>query len=264
MTTTEIKNSIIRNRVFLKRSQLVEYWINFLSISFVLTMIFMVSIESDIESKNFPKSLIILTVLILLLFWYKIKARQFEVWEIRVSEKQFEDICLATAKYLDWYIENNTKNYLKANQSVILQWEGIEITVIRTENEILFNSMPVPSINSNPFTFGLKKKNRNIFRAQLLKALDGENIVELAEIDKKEKDDKFWEESELSAKNLFLKIIGYTLALFFVVLSIILLYVSFSIKTLILFVSILGICSIFVIADIKIIKEKKRQKRHRT
>ncbi|MDD4970616.1 MAG: hypothetical protein PHT07_14415 [Paludibacter sp.] len=264
MTTTEFENSIIRNRVFFKRSKLVEYWINFLFISFVMTMILIVDIESDIESNNLPKSLFFLTLLILLLLWHKIKARKFEVWQIKVSEKQFKATCLATSIYLDWRPENITKNYFKANKSSGFQWDSIEITAIRTENEILFNSMPAPSIRSNPFSFGLNKKNRNLFRTQLQKALNGENVVELAEIDQKEKDDKFWKESELSPKNLVLKILGYSLTLFFVGLSVFILYTNFSITSIIFCGAILNICSIFIIADFKIIKEKNRRKKPST
>lgn len=265
MTGSEIKNSISNNRVFFKRSKQIEYWINFTLLSFVLTMILIIGIKSELENKDFPLLLlIILTLSILLLFNHKIKARKFEIWKIKVSEKQFEDACLATSKYLDWYIEKKAKNYLRANKSCGFQWDGIDITIIRTENEILFNSMPGTSIRSNPFTFGLNKKNRNIFRTQLLKALKGENILEIAKIAEKEKEDRFWKESELTLKNLFIKAIGYSLTLFFVVISIFLLHENFSIKALVLSASFLSICSIFVISDIKITIEKRKRKKHST
>lgn len=259
MTGSEIKNSISHNRVFFKRSKQIEYWINFILLSFALTMILIIGIESELENKDFPLLLIILTLSILLLFKQKIKARKFEIWKIKVSEKQFEDACIATSKHLDWYLEKKAKNYLRANKSCGFQWDGIDITIIRTENEILFNSMPGTSIRSNPFTFGLNKKNRNLFRTQLLKALKGENILEIAKIAEKEKEERFWKESELSLKNLFIKAIGYSLTLFFVVLSIFLLYENFSIKTFVLSASILSICSVFVIADIKITIEKRKR-----
>ena len=260
MKESEIKDSLLYKRVFFKRSKLIEYWFNFLFLSFGLTMILISDIESDIEYKKFPISLIVLISLILLLFWHKIIARKFEVWEIKVSEKQFKDASLATAKYLDWYLENNTYNYLKANKDSGFQWDGIDITAIRTKNEILFNSMPAPSIRSNPFSFKWNYRNKKIFKTQLIKALNGDDVVVLAENFVKEKDEKFWSESELSAKNLSIRLVAYPLIILFIGLSVFFLYTEFSFRTIIVSGTLLYICGNYLFADLKIIKEKKRRK----
>jgi len=254
-------NNKATKKVPLNNSELIEYWSNFLFLSSFLIFIFIFRIKDEIIAKEFPTSLLILTILLLLLLWNRLTARNFEIWEVKITEKQFQDASLATARYLEWNITENSENSLTANKSTGFQWEGIDITAIRTENEIYFNSMVAPSIRANPFSFTLNKKNKKTFKSFLVRAYKGENVIEFVDKYLKEKEEKFWAEPEFSIKNLLIRIFMYLLITVFGFLIFIILKDSFSLKSIMVSSVLIGVSAMFIISDFKIIKKKKQLKK---
>lgn len=260
MKKSEITYGIQNKRVYLKSGELLEQWGNIITLLFIVAIILIRGIQSELVNREFPIMLIVLLGIGITAILNNIRSRRFEIWKLEVSEQQFKDACIATAKYLEWDIINSQQNFLKAIKGTGWQSEGIRITAIRTENKIYFNSMVEPSLRSNPFSFGWNKKNKTEFRNQLLKAINGEKIVENAEQFQNIEEQKFWNESEWTAKNILKRIIGYGLSVSFIALGTWII-LSEELQGIIIGVIVMGISFSYIYYDLKIIRKKKKMKK---
>ena len=260
MNNAEIKKSLAGKRVYLSTTELLRHWINGVFIFFFWVTIILANIQAGWSNGRISLPVIVLTAVAVLLFRHKLNSRKFDIWELTVSEEQFKNASLATAKYLGWHMINNTQNYTKAIKNTGWQWDGIRITAIRTKNNIYINSMIEPSLGSNPFSFGWNAKNKNEFRKQLLLAISGEDVVEQATRYQEERELRFWQEKEFSGKNLLKRLIIYPLILLFTGLGIWMLLEGTGLKSILIPALLFLICGTYLYADFAIIREKRRRK----
>ena len=149
----------------------------------VVLLTFFKDIQADITAGKFPLSFLVVLGVMAILIWHRMKLRRFEIWDLQVSNTQFENAALATAKYLDWRLINRRTNCLVAIKSVPWQRIGFRFTAIRTKDKLYVNSMVDPSMASYSLSLGWNKKNKKVFKILLLKAMNGADVVGL--IDKK-------------------------------------------------------------------------------
>ncbi|MCB9355151.1 MAG: hypothetical protein H6575_11350 [Lewinellaceae bacterium] len=259
MKPAEIKNSIDHKRVYLNKGELLEHWVNGVVLTGWIGMLFSYDIQSGLSDGIFPLSLFLVSGLLAVMIWHKIRSRKFEIWDLKASEKQFKDAALATAIYLEWRPVNKRKNFLKAIKGLGWQWDGVRITAIRTETKVYFNSMIEPSIRSNPFSFGWNAKNKRAFRGQLIKAMNGENVVEQAESFQREQEARFLNSSELSGTHLLKRIVLYLLIVFWTGLGVLLVIEGANLACLLSVIAALSVCAYYLYADLKILNKKRKK-----
>lgn len=101
-----------------------------------------------------------------ILFYYIQKKRlKLKTYEIRTTEEDFKKAFEKTAIELDWSIEQQSKNFIRAHRgwSWSSSW-GELITIIREEDKILINSICDPNaVFISVFSYGWNKRNVKTF-----------------------------------------------------------------------------------------------------
>lgn len=174
MTGKEINQSIETMKVHLTKVEKIEHWLNFIFLLIPLSGIGYVTIEGAIQNQRFPFFALIIIGLFVLFLKHKLVSRKFEVYKSTLTEEQFKQANQATAKLHDWTILSNRKNYFSAIKETDWQWDGIKITAMLKNGRLYLNSMVNPSSYSNPFTFGLNKKNKMELICQYRSILKGD------------------------------------------------------------------------------------------
>lgn len=173
MNQFQIRKSFTSGRVQLTKLETIEHYF------FLVPILFLTFTSSYLEiSGGFPIFEIAMLLLAAYFIYHKFKALEFIKIRIPHSQEDFESAVEATAIELKWYIEEAGNNFFVAGKRIGWQWDGLQITIIRNEDEIYFNSMVAPSISSNPFSFGWHNKNLLIFCNNLDRTLKGEGVVE--------------------------------------------------------------------------------------
>lgn len=252
------KLSIANRRIEFDSGETFDHWSNF---AFVLFFIGCIGFAFTTESSGIN---LIVTILILILIVgtflrLKINCRELKIFNTELTATQFKEANESTAKLNEWIVIHNRKDYFEAIKPVGWQWEGFRITSILEKNQIFINSMVSPVINSNPFSFGLNKKNEMRLRIQYSKVLNGENVVKNTEQELIKREQEFWNESELSPKNLLMKLIAYPLGIAFAILAIYLI-ATLNIQWIIYGIIVLGFVGSYFYYDIKVMIEKYKRK----
>ena len=260
MKTEEINQSIESMNLYLTKDEKIEHWLNFIILLMPIILIGYVPIETAIQNKEFSFFALILTGLILLLLRHKLISPKLYVYKTNLTKEQFKQANQAAAKLNDWIILADRKDYFSAIKKVSWQWDGIKITAILKGGKLYLNSMVNPSNRSNPFTFGLNKKNKMELIHQYQSILKGNNVSETANSQIKKREEKFWNESEWTFVNIVKRIVGYGLSILFIVFA----YWMMSegeVQGLIYGMVLLGFCGSYIFYDIKVILKKNKKKK---
>ena len=259
MTTKEINQSIESREIRLAKGEKIEHWVNFFSLLIPLGVVGFITIYEPISNGAFPTYGIIVIITFFLLLRHKLISLKLNVYKSELTEEQFKQANQAAATLNEWVVLSNRKNYFSAIKGTAWQWKGIKITVILKNGKIYLNSMVNPSIRSNPFTFGLNKKNKLELIRQYQLILKGENVVESAEKEIEKREEEFWEESEWNFKNVLKRIIGYGLSIPFIILGVWMISTG-EFKAIGIGITLIGICSSYIYQDIQVIREKRKRK----
>ncbi len=260
MTTKEINQSIESMKVDLKKGEWIQHWLNVVFLIFIIGMILIVDIQSEISNGEFPMSGLILVTIFCLIIRNKLISPKLEAHQSEITEEQFKQANQSAAKLNEWVILSNRNNYFSAIKGTGWQWEGIKITAILKSGKVYLNSMVNPSIRSNPFTFGLNKKNKLQLIRQYKLIIKGENVVESADKELEKREKRFWEESEWSFKNVLKRVIGYGLSIPFIGLGIWMISTG-KIEEIGVGLFLVGLCSSYIYQDIQVIREKRKRKK---
>jgi hypothetical protein len=252
------KLSVINQRIEFDSVETFDHWSNFVFLLFFIGCMGFVFIT---ESSGID---LIVTILILLLIVglflrHKIMCRNLKMFKTELTKTQFKEANEAAAKLNDWIVVHSRKDYFEAIKPAGWQWEGFRITSILDKNRIFINSMVSPAIKSNPFSFGLNKKNEIELRTQYSNVLNGENVVENTEQELIKRELEFWNESELSTKNFLMKLIAYPIGIALAILAIYLIS-TLEIQGIFHGVIVLGFVGSYFYYDIKVIIEKCKRK----
>jgi hypothetical protein len=120
--------------------------------------------------------------------------------------------------------------------------------------------MVSPSPRSNPFTFGVKRRMKYNLIQQYKLILDGKDVAKLTDQELAEREEAFWQESELSSTNLIAKLIGCPIGIALVVLCI-LIVMDMTAPGVIIGLTTIGFVCQYFYYDLKIMIEKERRKR---
>lgn len=201
---------------------------------------------------------IFLTVSILIFLLNK-KRTYFEEYKGKLSNADFKKAIKITAKELQWNILKITNDSAKAVRYPEALGNGGEIiTIKKTTDKVLVNSIRNFE-DSNGFSSNRNKENVYIFSINAAQILRGEYIEKTIRERKRKKEEHFWNENEWSFGNIMMRVFGYGLFLFFLLLSIygiregawegiFLIFISFAI----------GLT--YIRTDIKILIEKRKRK----
>ncbi|AWV98685.1 hypothetical protein [Arcticibacterium luteifluviistationis] len=260
MTEKEIDHSIASMKVSLNDAEKFEYWLNLVSLMFFLGMTLIVDIQSEVSNGEFPISGIIVIIVFLLLFRHKLISPKLAVYHSNLTEEQFIQANQAAATLNEWVILSNQKNHFSAIKRTGWQWEGIRISAILKNGKLYLNSMVNPSIRSNPFTFGLNKKNKSDLIRQYQLVLLKKNLIELANREIQKREEEFWQEPEGSFKNVLIRIVGYGISILFIGLGVWLITFG-ELKAIGMGIMLIGLCASYIYQGIKIISEKSKRKK---
>lgn len=99
------------------------------------------------------------------IIFYLVQKRRlkFHSIQIQVSPSQFIEIVNRTAKELEWTIEIKTGDTLIAKSGFSWRSWGEQITIIRCDNKLLFNSICDPDNKPSVASYGMNKLNRKTF-----------------------------------------------------------------------------------------------------
>ena len=164
----------MRKYIKLNTIETLLFWGNYIIIMFMLSFIFLIDYD---KLKEIPNSLIIYIVIGILFFIHKIIVRRYTVINQELTDNQFKEVTKAHSLISNQEItKSNTNKYIALNNTM-WQWEGIKFTVENIENMILINTMPTPSIRSNPFIFIFSKKNKSLTLSLIKDILDGKEVL---------------------------------------------------------------------------------------
>ncbi len=261
MTQKEINQSIESTKVNLTKGESIEHWVNFFILLIPLGFFGEVTIYEPITNGEFPTTFGIIIIIAFFLFLrHKLVCSKLEVYKSELTEEQFKQANKAAATLNEWVVSSNRKDYFLAIKDTGWQWEGIKITAILKNGKLYLNSMVNPSTRSNPFTFGLNKKNKLELIRQYQLILKGENVVELANNEIEKREAEFWEESEWNIKNLLERIIGYGLSIPFIGLGIWMISTC-ELRAIGMGIVLIGLCSSYIYYDLQVIREKRNRKK---
>jgi len=260
MTKDQIKKSIKTLKVQLNLGQKVEYWLNFISICAFLYIMGHIAIENSIKNKELTLSSLAVITVILTFFRYQYLSTKLTATISSLSEQEFKQANTATAKLNEWVVLSNRKDYFTAIIEKNWIWEGMKVTAILKDGKLYVNSMVTPSIRAHPFTFGHNRKNKVKLLQQYKSVLEGNDVLENANIELEKRENDFWKESEWTLSKTIMRIIGYTLSTLFVSISI--LAITTGKFQLFIFGAVLMVISgTYIFYDIKVIIEKKKKAR---
>lgn len=260
MTTSQILESIASGKVLLTRSERIEHWGNLIFALIPFTIFGYITLYEPLVRGEWPISGIVVIGLFILFLRHKITSPHLDVYASNLTDEQFKQANQAAAKLNGWEIRSNRLDYFAAVKSVGWQRQGIKITAIHNQGKLYLNSMVNPSMRSNPFTLGLNRKHKMELIRQYQAVLKGDPVLSIARNEIKKREEKFWEEPEWTLKNILVRFTGYGLTLMFLAICILMIYER-SWGGLFIGSICLGICSIYIRSDIKIIREKNQRKK---
>lgn len=163
---------------------------------------------------------IVLIIISICTFLFQKSQLHFEVFTSELSSEDFKKSVFITAKELDWIIIELTDYHAKIYRKAEYLGNGSERIIIkRINNKIFINSIANPEYRGSGYSKKRNKENVNAFLRNTRGIIKGDNVEAIIKARKKAVEDKFWESSEWTIKQIFKRIIGYGLTLFFVFLS---------------------------------------------
>jgi len=183
------------------------------------------------------------------IFFIQIHTLKFKEIKVNHSEEQFKEVVERTAKQLEWRIEKSEGDFVRARRGGDY-WDGDTgemITIIRTDHNILINSICDPD-NRPSFTwFASNGKNVKVFLQNLKAVING--IPESPGVP--EKPEKEW-----SISKILTRIILYPLCIGLIILSVVMLIHSGS--GAIYFIITSGLALTYLYSDLSMIFKKSK------
>lgn len=247
-------------KIHLNKGERIEHWVNFISLLIPLSFFGFVTIYVPITNGAFPIFGLIVIGMFAIFLRHKLICPKLEVYKSNLTEEQFKEVNQSVAKLNDWTILSNREDYFSAIKVTDWQLDGIKITAILKNGKLFLNSMVNPSIRSNPFTFGLNKKNKMELIDQYQSILKGNDVVEIANSIIAKREEEFWNESEWTFSNSIKRIVGYGLSILFIILAFWMISEG-EIQGLIYGIVILAFCGTYIFYDIKVILKKTKKAR---
>jgi len=203
---------------------------------------------------------IFIIIAFFLLIRHKLVSPKLDVYKSELTEEQFKQANQAAATLNEWVVSSSRKDYFSAIKGTGWQWDGIKITAILKNGKLYLNSMVNPSMRSNPFTFGLNRRNKLELIRQYELILKGERVVESANNEIEKREEEFWEESEWNIKNILKRVVGYGLSILFIGLAIWMISTG-ELIAIGMGIVVIGLCSSYIYQDIQVIREKRNRKK---
>ncbi|MFB0945871.1 MAG: hypothetical protein QMB24_06975 [Spirosomataceae bacterium] len=85
MTPSEINKSIEKRRISLTKGEKLQYWLNFILLSFPIILIGLPTFEKDIQNEGFSFFALILIGLIALLVQHKLTSTKLDAYELALE-----------------------------------------------------------------------------------------------------------------------------------------------------------------------------------
>ena len=218
----------------------------------VLFLLFIVALTSQDLFKDYTTDKLIIPLLFLAfaLIFTIIQYRRlnFKKLQISCTNEQFQKAIKRTVNDLEWIIEKNNKNFIRAIRpgNLTASW-GEMITIIKDNDQILINSVCTPNHISSAFSYGWNRKNISTFINNLTDVLNNKQA--------KTKEEK--EINEWNSKRFAIRLITYPVCLLFIVFGIYIIWNTMVIKSPIAGLSVIVIACIYLYSDIKLLTAKK-------
>lgn len=174
----------------------------------------------------------------------------FKEYIVTYTDEQFQEAVSRTVKELEWIIANNNKTFFRAYRPN--NWTGSwgeMITIIKVNDCLLINSICDPEKPSSITSYGWNRRNIKAFLSNLSDVLNNKPAVA-----KSEKVIKEW-----SIKNTLFRLLTYPLCFFLIALSIYMIVISASFKSMIYGLIIMSIAITYLYTDIKVLITRKQK-----
>jgi hypothetical protein len=151
---------------------------------------------------------------------------------------------------LDWSIRNNNKNIFRAvSNNSGFSW-GELVTIKKSKNKLLLNSICDPDERPSFFSFGQNRKNILTFLKHLDNVINKVHHEEIPRVEIKE-----W-----SFKNSVTRVLIYFLCLFLVLAGLMILYFERSFGGVIMGLLLVSFGAGYIYLDLKVLNEKRKRK----
>ncbi len=237
-------------------------WFNHFGISIYLLFPVLLFGYFAIQDKNsngpiYP--MLIFFAVSIFFYWLNWNRLFFQEYKAELSNEQFERASNATAFELNWQIIKLTESYVEAFRYPEPFGNGGEkITIKKTENKVFINSMGNPNLSRNGYSRKRNRENVNSFLINAANILKGKEVEKIIVEKQAKEEEAFWEESEWTIGNILMRLVGYGLAIIFLLIGILIIYEG-SWEGIITIALSIGICFSYIKSDIQIIREKNRR-----
>ncbi|RTY85433.1 hypothetical protein EKL32_28625 [Flavobacterium sp. GSN2] len=142
--------------------------LSFLLSSYWLLEIYIFKLHSQMIPERVLGICICSFALSIVFFLIQNRKLYFRQIDVSYSENQFQEAIKKTVEDLEWIIDVNKKDLFRAYRPS--NWTGSwgeMITIIKKDNQILFNSICDPNLKSSILSYGWNNKNRKQFLSNL-------------------------------------------------------------------------------------------------
>ncbi|MFD1551031.1 hypothetical protein [Putridiphycobacter roseus] len=220
-----------------------------------------IAIENSIQNRELSLSSLLVITVFLTFFRYQYLGTKLKAQNSNLTEQEFKQANTATAILNEWDILSNRKDYFTAIKKSNWIWEGIKVTAILKNGKLYVNSMVTPSVRAHPFTFGHNRKNKVKLLEEYKSVLEGNDVLENANIELEKRENDFWKESEWTLANTLKRIVGYLFSIIFIMIAV-LAIVEANFQLLFFGVFLLIVSGTYIVYDIKVILEKRKKQGH--
>lgn len=259
MKNSDISKSIEERSLVWTSGETLEEFLNLILLSLPIGSITYVFLEYLDVYYTLPMTILLCSTFILVLIKYKVRSRRLIKVEHNLNEDEVKALIKAISIDNEWGLLNNNKKYALLRKSVMWQWEGFRITILKQKSTIWINSMIEPSMRSNPFGDRVNRNNVRAILDHVELAKQGVDFLEVAKTRAEQRRINEIESPEWRGKNLAMRIIILPLLISFMGIGVIGLYYD-GIAALPVFVLLWSIALTYIYVDIRAIMYKNNNK----
>lgn len=221
---------------------------------------------TQIISNDYYKFLLVYFSIAIFFYWWNWTKLFFEQYHLKISSQNLERVVDITAKELDWQFYKGDGDFYQGFRQISFIGRT-RITIKKTDDTLLINSIRNPEYRNGALNEN-NLENINIFLANLNNIRQGKDAVQLIEDRQTKKEEAFWAESEWSIKMILMRIVGYGLTLFFLLVGLFMIFFedgsSGLMGGLLFILTGGGFGYNYIKNDIEVLREKSRRKRTNT
>lgn len=233
--------------------EILEVSLNLILLAVPVVFIIYVVMEGLEFYYSMPLTILIGSIVMLGIIRDMVNSRRLTRVEHNLDDEEIRILIKAISIDKEWILLNSNKRYALLHKSVMWQWEGFRITILKQNRTVWINSIIEPSLRSNPINWGINKKNLEAILNYFELAESDVDVLELAKKRAEQRRINDINSPEWRGKNLIMRLIILPFLLALVGISMMLLYFE-GMSALPISILLLSVALVYVYVDIKTIK----------